>query len=90
MYNVYDKNDEKAFGCSSLSAVINYITEIGVETVVTGTKVFINLTNGEHVIIGFSCPTSAHDWIVEHVPGKLIKVVSRKDGSEYLYEKEQL
>lgn len=86
MYNVHNENGEKVFGCSSLHTVIGYITEIGVDTVVTGTKVRINLTNGEHVEIGFGCPTSAHDWITKHVPGKLVKVVNRKGGSEYIYK----
>lgn len=86
MYNVYDENNEKVFGCSSLGIVIEYMMEIGVATVVTGTKVCVNLANGEYIEIDFGCPTSAHDWITKHVPGELVKVVSRKDGSEYIYQ----
>lgn len=86
MYNIYNENDEKVFGCSSLPVLAEYIAEVGVATVVTGTKVRINLANGEHVWIGFSCPTSAHDWITKHVPGELVKVVSRKGGSEYIFK----
>ena len=86
MYDIYDVNDRKIFGCSHLGAVINYIAEAGVITVVTGTKIRINLVGGEHVEIGFGCPTAAHDWIVKHVPGKLVKVVSRRGGSEYIFE----
>ena len=86
MYDVYYESGEKAFGCSHLGTVIDYLTEIGVKTVVTGTKVRIILVNGEYVEIGFGCPTAAHDWIVKHVPGKLVKVVSRRGGSEYIFE----
>ena len=86
MYDIYDASNEKVFGCSHLGAVIDYITEIGVENVITGTKVRVNLANGEYVDIGFGCPTAAHDWIVKHVPGKLVKVISRKDGSEYIFK----
>ena len=86
MYNVYNENDEKVFGCSSLSTVINYITEIGVDTVVTGTKVRINLTSGEHVEINFGCSTVAHDWIMRHVPGKPVEIVSKKGGCVYRYK----
>jgi len=86
VHNIYNEKDEKVFGCSSLQAVVEYITEVGVTTVVMGTEARVNLTNGEHVSIGFGCPTSAHDWIVKHVPGKLVKVISRKGGSEYIFE----
>ena len=86
MYNVYDEKNEKAFGCSSLPAVIKYMTEVGVISVLTTREVRINLANGEHIILKFGCPTSAHDWITTHVPGKLMKVVSRKGGSEYKYK----
>ena len=86
MYDICDESDRKMFGCSSLSSVIDYITDIGVMTVVTGTKVLINLTNGEHVTIGFGCPTSAHDWIIKHVPGTLVEIVSREHGCEYKYK----
>lgn len=86
MYDVYDKNDEKVFGCSSLSAVINYITEVGVISVVTGTKACVTLTNGEYIEIGFGCPTAAHDWITKHVPGDLVEIVSREHGCEYRYK----
>ena len=86
MYNVYDENDIKIFGCSSLQAVIEYMKEVDVTTVVAGTGVRINLANGEHVSIGFGCPTSAHEWIIKHVPGELLSILSCDGGYEYNYE----
>jgi hypothetical protein len=88
VHNVYNTDDEKIFGCSSLHAVISYITEIGVASVLSNKGICITLNNGEYIEVGFGCPTSAHDWIIKHVPGNLVKIVSRKEGSEYLYEKE--
>ena len=86
MYNVYDENGEKVFGCSSLNTVIDYITEVGVDIVVTNTETRINLANGEHILIKFGCPTSAHDWITKHVPGDLVSILSCDGGCEYRYK----
>lgn len=93
MYTVYNEDQEKVFGCSSLSAVIEYITEVGVTTVLSKDtrvnlcgNVRINLVNGEYVLMGFGCPTTTHDWITNNVPGELIEIVSRESGCEYRYK----
>lgn len=87
MHNVYNADGEKIFGCTSLHAVINYITEIGVASVLSNKGIRITLNNGEYIEIGFGCPTSAHDWISKHVPGKPVEIVSRKGGCVYRYER---
>ena len=91
MYNIMNEGT-KVFGCSSLSAVVEYITEVGVSEARTQTnakgqeEICIFLRNDEHVIVGIGCPTAAHDWIVKHVPGNLVEIVNRKDGSVYRYK----
>ena len=86
MYTAYDENDIKMFGCSSLQAVVGYMEDVGVGTVVTNLKTRINLTNGEYILIKFGCPTSAHDWIIKHVPGELVEILSCAGGCEYKYK----
>jgi hypothetical protein len=86
VYNVYDESDIKIFGCSSLSAVIKYITEVGVDTVVTNLETRVNLANEEYILIKFGCPTSAHYWIIKHVPGELVSILSCDSGTEYKYK----
>ncbi len=94
MYNIYNEKNEKVFGCSRLGAVVEYITEVGVVSVNSGSSPFnnkreitINLVNGEHIILEFGCPTSAHDWIGKHVPGKPVEIVSHGGGSSvYKYK----
>jgi len=92
MYNIMNEGS-KVFGCSSLTAVVEYITEIGVSEVRLQTntrgqkEICIFLCNGEHVIIGFPCPTAAHHWIMTCIPGTVKKVISRsKGGCDYIYE----
>ena len=92
MYNIYNENDEKAFGCSSLPAVIEYMEEVGVVGVTSGSNPFnnkrevrINFVNSEYIILQFGCPTAAHDWIMKHVPGELKEVVSGKGKCYYRY-----
>lgn len=94
MYGVYYESGEKAFGCSSLSALVDYITEIGVANVwvkarsnARGWKeICINLCNGEHAIVDFPCSTTADSWIRTCIPGTLKEIASRRDGCDYIYE----
>jgi len=86
MYDVYYESGEKAFGCSSLETVKEYMEDIGVVSVTLKKDARIDLSNGEYIILNFGCPTSAHDWITKHVPGKLVRVVSRKGHSEYIFK----
>ena len=92
MYSVYDKNDDKVFGCSSLNAVREYMKEIGVTTVIQGrnalnkTEARINLSNGEHILVDFNCPTAASVWIQVWVPGNCVEAVSTKGGCIYKYK----
>ena len=92
MYAVRADNEAKVFGCSSLAAVVKYISEIGVECVTLKTNAHnrleacIDLVNGEYVNVPLSCPTSAHDWIMKHVPGEIAEILSRDGSCEYRYK----
>jgi len=93
MYDVYYESGEKAFGCSSLDAVREYMKDIGVATVIQGTNALgktearINLVNGEYILVNFGCPTAASVWIQVWVPGNRVGITSIKSGCIYNYEK---
>ena len=87
MYDVYYESGEKAFGCSSLETVKEYMADIGVVSVTLKKDMQVNLSNGEYIILAFGCPTAADDWIRNNVPGSRAGITSIKGGCIYNYEK---
>ena len=92
MYDVYHESGEKAFGCSSLSVLAEYMKDVGVlNAVVTpknpgGREVRVNLCFGEYIIVDFGNSIAADVWIQVWIPGTPIEVISKEDRCIYEYK----